>query len=102
MCLAVHRVINDGLGSILPSRVQRVILDGLFSVGRAQLSQTILNEKNPVGLSRLARLKRIFEEGKSLQLQFPAEDLGYRCYFCFRSSLGHLIMIIEPFVQNSK
>lgn len=76
--LAVHRVINDGLGSILSSRVQRVILDGLFSIGRAQLSEAILNEKNPVGLSRLARLKRIFEEGKSLQLQFPAEDLGYR------------------------
>ncbi|XP_021746639.1 uncharacterized protein LOC110712483 [Chenopodium quinoa] len=75
---SVHRVINDGLGSILPSGAQRVILDGLFSIGRAQLSQAILNDKNPVGLSRLARLKRIFEEGKSLQLQFPAEDLGYR------------------------
>ncbi|KNA16154.1 hypothetical protein SOVF_091900 [Spinacia oleracea] len=75
---SVHRVINEGLGSILPSRVQRVILDGLFSLGRAQVSQAFLNEKNPVGLSRLAKLKRIFEEGKSLQLQFPAEDLGYR------------------------
>lgn len=75
---SVHRVINESLGSILPSRVQRVVLDGLFSMGRAQLSEAILNEKNPLGLSRLARLKRIFEEGKSLQLQFPAEDLGYR------------------------
>ncbi|CAO2829426.1 unnamed protein product [Amaranthus hypochondriacus] len=75
---SVHRVINDGLGSILPSRVQRVILDGIFSIGRSQLSKTILNEKNPLGLSRLAQLKRIFEEGKSLQLQFPAEDLGFR------------------------
>ncbi|KAL2903592.1 putative polyketide hydroxylase [Bienertia sinuspersici] len=76
--MVVHRVINDGLGSILPSGAQKVILDGIFSIGRAQLSKNILNEKNPVGLSRLARLKRIFEEGKSLQLQFPAEDLGYR------------------------
>ena len=78
LSLAVHRVINDGLGSILPSRVQRVILDGIFSIGLSQLSKTILNEKNPLGLSRLAQLKRIFEEGKSLQLQFPAEDLGFR------------------------
>ncbi|XP_048503383.1 uncharacterized protein LOC104897625 isoform X2 [Beta vulgaris subsp. vulgaris] len=88
---SVHRVINDGLGSILSSRVQRVILDGLFSIGRAQLSEAILNEKNPVGLSRLARLKRIFEEGKSLQLQFPAEDLGYRYKEGALVSDGHAI-----------
>ncbi|KAL9246560.1 hypothetical protein vseg_020078 [Gypsophila vaccaria] len=75
---SVHRIITDGLGSVLPSGLQRVVLDGIFSIGRAQLSQTILNEKNPIGSSRLARLKRIFEEGKSLQLQFPAEDLGFR------------------------
>ncbi|KAK9675452.1 hypothetical protein RND81_11G007900 [Saponaria officinalis] len=75
---SVHRIITDGLGSILPSGLQRVVLDGIFNIGRAQLSQTILNEKNPIGSSRLAKLKRIFEEGKSLQLQFPAEDLGFR------------------------
>lgn len=74
----MHRVITDGLGSNLPSGLQRVVLDGIFSIGRAQLSPTILNERNPIGSLRLARLKRIFEEGKSLQLQFPAEDLGFR------------------------
>lgn len=74
---SVHRVIND-VGSILSSGIQRVVLDGLFSIGRAQLSQAILNESNPIGSSRLARLKQIFDEGKSLQLQFPAEDLGFR------------------------
>lgn len=74
----VHRVISDGFGSILPSRVQRLILDGAFSLGRSQLADAILNENNLLGSARLARLKHIFEEGKSLQLQFPAEDLGFR------------------------
>jgi len=55
-----------------------MVLDGIFSIGRAQLSQAILNERNPIGSSRLTRLKQIFDEGKSLQLQFPAEDLGFR------------------------
>lgn len=75
---AVHQVINEGVGSILPSGLQRAILDGIFTIGRAQLSESLLNEKNPLGSSRLANLRRIFEEGKSLQLQFPAEDLGFR------------------------
>lgn len=77
--LAVHRTINDTLGSILPSNVQRTVLDGIFTIGRMQLSDSVLNESNPLGFSRLSKLKRIFEEGKSLQLQFPAEDLGFRC-----------------------
>lgn len=75
---AVHRAINDTVGSILPHGLQRSILDGIFTVGRAQLSESLLNEKNPLGSSRLAKLRQIFEEGKSLQLQFPAEDLGFR------------------------
>lgn len=75
---AVHRTINDNLGSILPSDLQRSILNGIFSIGRMQLSNSILNENNPLGSSRLSKLRRIFEEGKSLQLQFPAEDLGFR------------------------
>uniref|UniRef100_A0A5B7BW30 FAD-binding domain-containing protein n=1 Tax=Davidia involucrata TaxID=16924 RepID=A0A5B7BW30_DAVIN len=75
---SVHQVINDGVGSILPSGLQSAILDGLFTIGRAQLSDSVLNENNPLGSSRLAKLRRIFEEGKSLQLQFPAEDLGFR------------------------
>ncbi|KAM5578291.1 hypothetical protein ABKV19_008545 [Rosa sericea] len=75
---SVHRVINKGVGSILPSGLQSAILDGIFILGRAQLSETLLNENNPVGALRLANLRRIFEEGKSLQLQFPAEDLGFR------------------------
>ena len=58
--------------------MQKTILDGIFSIGRSQLSKFILNENNPLGSSRLARLRHIFEEGKSLQLQFPAEDLGFR------------------------
>ncbi|XP_059657738.1 uncharacterized protein LOC132304189 isoform X1 [Cornus florida] len=75
---SVHRVINSGVGSILPSELQRAILDGIFTLGRAQLSDSVLNEKNPLGSLRLARLRRIFEGGQSLQLQFPAEDLGFR------------------------
>ncbi|XWS34612.1 hypothetical protein CRYUN_Cryun21dG0052900 [Craigia yunnanensis] len=75
---SVHRIINKGVGSILPSGMQKAILDGIFSIGRSQLSEFILNENNPLGLSRLAKLRHIFEEGKSLQLQFPTEDLGFR------------------------
>ncbi|KAG6764653.1 hypothetical protein POTOM_032133 [Populus tomentosa] len=75
---SVHQTITDGVGSILPSGLQRAILDGIFTIGRAQLSEFLLNEKNLLGSSRLAKLRRLFEEGKSLQLQFPAEDLGFR------------------------
>ncbi|KAE8023641.1 hypothetical protein FH972_009316 [Carpinus fangiana] len=74
---SVHRVINSGIGSVLPSGLQTAILDGIFTIGRAQLSEYVLNASNPLGSSRLAKLRRIFEEGKSLQLQFPAEDLGF-------------------------
>ncbi|XP_034695717.1 2,4-dichlorophenol 6-monooxygenase isoform X1 [Vitis riparia] len=75
---SVHQVITNGIGSILPSGLQRAVLDGIFTIGRAQVSEYLLNEKNPIGSFRLAKLRRIFEEGKSLQLQFPAEDLGFR------------------------
>lgn len=75
---SVHQTITGGVGSILPSGLQRAILDGIFTIGRAQLSEFLLNEKNLLGSSRLAKLRRLFEEGKSLQLQFPAEDLGFR------------------------
>ncbi|KAG0501023.1 hypothetical protein HPP92_001095 [Vanilla planifolia] len=74
----VHRVLNSTFGSILHSSFQKFALEGIFSLGRLQLSPFILNEDNPIGLNRLAKLKKIFEEGKSLQLQFPAEDLGFR------------------------
>lgn len=56
-------------------------MDGIFAIGRAQLSESVLSESNPLGSSRLTKLRHIFEEGKSLQLQFPAEDLGFR-YHC--------------------
>nr|GMC62817.1 putative polyketide hydroxylase isoform X2 [Ipomoea batatas] len=75
---AVHQVLNNTVGSILPSGVQKTILDGIFSIGRAHLSDLVLNPNNPLGSARLARLREIFEEGQSLQLQFPAEDLGFR------------------------
>ncbi|KAK9072259.1 hypothetical protein SSX86_008692 [Deinandra increscens subsp. villosa] len=75
---SVHQIINNTVGTILPSTIQKTLLDGIFSLGRAQLSDFVLNENNPLGSSRLAKVRRIFEEGKSLQLQFPAEDLGFR------------------------
>ncbi|XP_043704193.1 2,4-dichlorophenol 6-monooxygenase-like [Telopea speciosissima] len=75
---SVHRIINSGMGSILPSGVQRAILAGIFAAGRAQISKSLLNDNNPLGSLRLAKVRRIFDEGKSLRLQFPAEDLGFR------------------------
>lgn len=78
MFLSVHRIINSSLGSIIPRNIQKVVLEGLFSIGRTQASDYILSENNPLGSLRLARLRSILDEGKSLQLQFPAEDLGFR------------------------
>uniref|UniRef100_A0A7N0ZZ29 FAD-binding domain-containing protein n=1 Tax=Kalanchoe fedtschenkoi TaxID=63787 RepID=A0A7N0ZZ29_KALFE len=75
---SVHQAFTSGIGSVLPSGIQRALLDGIFSIGRAQLSESFLNKHNPLGALRLRKLKNIFEEGKSLQLQFPAEDLGFR------------------------
>uniref|UniRef100_A0A0A9DBL2 FAD-binding domain-containing protein n=1 Tax=Arundo donax TaxID=35708 RepID=A0A0A9DBL2_ARUDO len=75
---SVHQVINRSLGSVIPRNIQKAVLEGLFSIGRAQVSDYILNEKNPLGSLRLARLRSILDEGKSLQMQFPAEDLGFR------------------------
>ncbi|GER30071.1 3-(3-hydroxy-phenyl)propionate/3-hydroxycinnamicacid hydroxylase [Striga asiatica] len=67
---SVHRTVNSILGPILPSGIQKAILDGLFSIGRMQVSDSFLNENNPLGSSRLMKLKQIFDEGKSLQLQY--------------------------------
>ncbi|CAM8880765.1 unnamed protein product [Rhodiola kirilowii] len=75
---SVHQAFNSGIGSVLPSGIQRALLEGIFAIGRAQLSESLLNKHNPIGAHRLDKLKVIFEEGKSLQLQFPAEDLGFR------------------------
>ena len=93
-CLSLlHLVVNTALldneiGSMLPLGLQKAVLGGIFAIGRAQLSESILNDSNPLGSSRLAKLRHIFEEGRSLQLQFPAEDLGFRyhCNYLFSSS----------------
>ncbi|KAL4573859.1 hypothetical protein LXL04_020679 [Taraxacum kok-saghyz] len=83
---SVHQTINNTISTILPSTLQKTLLNGIFTLGRAQLSDLILNDKNPLGSSRLAKVKRIFQEGKSLQLQFPAEDLGFRYSSLFNHS----------------
>lgn len=87
----MHEAVNHGLGSVLSSSLQSAVLDGIFKIGRLQLSDTLLNDKNPVGSSRLAKLRHIFDEGKSLQLQFPAEDLGFRYNF-YSNSMHELIL----------
>ena len=74
----VYRAINGTIASILPSPVKKAIFYGVFGILSLQLSEFVLNEKNPLGSSRLAKLKHIFESGESLQLIFPAEDLGFR------------------------
>ncbi|KAM7277171.1 hypothetical protein ACFE04_019037 [Oxalis oulophora] len=74
----VHRIFNYTLGSILPIVVQKKIWDGILKIGLAQLSKYILNENNPIGLSRLAKVRNIFDDGRSIQLLYPAEDLGFR------------------------
>lgn len=74
----VHRQINEGVGSLFPRRVQQTLLETIFALGRTQVAPYILNAYNPFGSFRLRKLKRMLDEGQSLQLQFPAEDLGFR------------------------
>lgn len=89
----VHRLLNTTIGSIFPSGLQKTILDRVFSLGRAQLSESLLNERNPLGSLRLRTLKTVFEEGRSLQLQFPAEDLGFR----YHRYLNWLLLTVNRF-----
>lgn len=49
-----------------------------MAVGRQQLGKAFLSPWNPLGAMRLAAVERLMEGGGSLQLQFPAEDLGVR------------------------
>lgn len=49
-----------------------------MAVGRQQLGEAFLSPWNPLGAMRLAAVERLMEGGGSLQLQFPAEDLGVR------------------------
>lgn len=74
----VHRQINEGVGALFPRRVQQTLLESIFALGRMQVAPYILNAYNPFGSFRLQKLKRMLDEGQSLQLQFPAEDLGFR------------------------
>lgn len=97
---AVHQIIDQAAGSILPSVLQRAMLDGIFKVGRAQLSEYLLNESNPLGASRLAKLRHIFEEGRSLQLQFPAEDLGFRYHLHISNDLSATRVILATSTSN--
>lgn len=74
----MHQAINRGIGSILPSGLQTVFLESIFAIGRAQLAAPFLSRYNPLGSLKLERVEHILKEGQSLQLQFPAEDLGFR------------------------
>ncbi|KAL2641956.1 hypothetical protein R1flu_009543 [Riccia fluitans] len=72
-----QKIVNTG-GSWLPERLQGAILDGVFAAGRLQVSDVFLNKYNPIAAARISQVKKILEQGSSLQLQFPAEDLGFR------------------------
>lgn len=63
---------------LLPKKLQSTVLEGLFAVGRAQVSPVFLSGFNPIASARVSEVQRILREGHSLQLQFPAEDLGFR------------------------
>ncbi|KAL3678132.1 hypothetical protein R1sor_021088 [Riccia sorocarpa] len=72
-----QKIVKTG-GSWLPERLQGAILDGVFAAGRLQVSDMFLSSYNPIAAARLSQVKRILQQGSSLQLQFPAEDLGFR------------------------
>ncbi|KAG0583412.1 hypothetical protein KC19_3G134100 [Ceratodon purpureus] len=74
----VHGAINSRVGMLFPKKLQSAVLEGLFAVGRAQVSPAFLSGFNPIASARVSEMQRILREGHSLQLQFPAEDLGFR------------------------
>ncbi|XP_073387845.1 uncharacterized protein [Physcomitrium patens] len=74
----VHEAINSRVGMLLPKKLQSAVLEGIFAVGRAQVSSAFLSDFNPIAAVRVSEMQRILKEGHSLQLQFPAEDLGFR------------------------
>ena len=61
-------------------------MEGIFALGRMQVSDFLLKDNYPLMSSRLAKMHSILDEGKSLQLQFPAEDLGFRYHEEFHLS----------------
>jgi hypothetical protein len=63
---------------LLPKKLQSAVLEGLFAIGRAQVPPAFLSGFNPIASARVSEMQRILREGHSLQLQFPAEDLGFR------------------------
>lgn len=63
---------------LLPKKLQSAVLEGLFAAGRAQVSPAFLSGLNPIASARVSAMQRLLKEGHSLQLQFPAEDLGFR------------------------
>ena len=75
---ALHLGVNSPPLSLLPLPAQRSILEAGMAVGRRQVGEAFLSAWNPLGALRLAAVERIVEGGESLQLQFPAEDLGVR------------------------
>jgi hypothetical protein len=77
-CRIVHGAINSRVGMLLPKKLQSAVLEGLFAVGRAQVSPAFLSGFNPIASARVSEMQRILREGHSLQLEFPAEDLGFR------------------------
>lgn len=74
----VYGAINSRVGMLLPKKLQSAVLEGLFAAGRAQVSPVFLSGLNPIASARVSAMQRLLEEGHSLQLQFPAEDLGFR------------------------
>ncbi|KAJ8635771.1 hypothetical protein MRB53_010038 [Persea americana] len=76
--------------------MQKEVLESIFALGHAQLSPPLLKEKNPTGPARLAKLESIFTEGKSIQLQFPVEDLGFKGYQAILDGLDE-----EDFIEES-
>ncbi|KAJ7535971.1 hypothetical protein O6H91_12G052100 [Diphasiastrum complanatum] len=74
----VHEAFNSKMGLILPTSMQQAFFNGIFALGRGQVTESFLSRYNPIAMARLSRVQSILQEGDSLQLQFPAEDLGFR------------------------
>eukprot|EP00897_Mesotaenium_endlicherianum_P009928 jgi/Mesen1/8964/ME000056S08369 len=74
----LQRMVSLPPVSLLPLPAQRLALEQGMALGRAQLAPWMLSPGNLIGRARLAAVKRVLDGGDSLQLLFPAEDLGFR------------------------
>ena len=69
---------SSALSRMVPEVVRRGVLDVGIAAGRAASA--------PLTMLRRAELNALFDQGETLRLQYPKEDLGFLYHHCHQSS----------------